>query len=252
MGAGASMSEPDIMPPACILLAGASGGLGQALRRTLAARFPHATLLTISRSDVQPVAVTQSHLKINLSEPGSVHATAQWLQSQPLANWVINCCGTLHWEGHLPEKNLAQCSGDALLHSISVNVLSHLHLAQALAPLLQRRSPLTWASLSAKVGSIEDNGLGGWYSYRMSKAALNMLVRNLSIEWGRKLDFCRVVAIHPGTTDTALSKPFQKNIAEDKLYSPALSAERVVSVLAGLKETDTGKLLFWDGTTIPW
>ncbi|WOX04980.1 SDR family NAD(P)-dependent oxidoreductase [Microbulbifer pacificus] len=245
------MNQPDNSPPACILVAGASGGLGVALCRELIARFPRATLLTVSRGEVQ-LAPTQSHLKTNLSDPESVAATAQWLQSQPLPNWVINCCGTLHWDGHLPEKNLLQCTDEALLRSISVNVLSHLHLAQALSPQLRRQSPLTWASLSAKVGSIEDNGLGGWYSYRMSKAALNMLVRNLSIEWGRKLDSCRVVAVHPGTTDTALSKPFQKNIAVDKLYAPALSAERVVSVIAGLQDSDTGKLLFWDGTTIHW
>lgn len=245
------MSQPENSSPECVLVAGASGGLGLAICRELIARFPRAKLLTVSRGEL-PIAPTQSHLKANLSDPESVPAAAEWLQSQPLPNWVINCCGTLHWDGHLPEKNLLQCTDDALFRSISINVLSHLHLAQALSPQLRRHSPLTWASLSAKVGSIEDNGLGGWYSYRMSKAALNMLVRNLSIEWGRKLDFCRVVAIHPGTTDTTLSKPFQKNIAADKLYSPVLSAERVVSVLAGLKESDTGRLLFWDGTSIPW
>lgn len=137
------MSEPEHTPPACIFLAGASGGLGSALCRELAGRFPDAILLTLSRSEVQPVAASQCRLQIDLSDPQLVQPVAKWLQSQPLPNRVIQCCGTLHWDGHLPEKNLAQCSDEALLHSMSVNLLSHLHLASALAPLLQRRSPLS-------------------------------------------------------------------------------------------------------------
>lgn len=246
------MQQAENTPPEVILVAGAGGGLGTALVEELSRRFPQAKLLTISRAHSASSGGQHSHYSADLSDPDTTVDVADWLRSEPLPNWVIHCSGILHWPDHLPEKNLQQCTDEALLHSISVNVLSHMHLAQVLAPLLQKRSPLTWASLSAKVGSIEDNHLGGWYSYRMSKAALNMLVRNLSIEWGRKLDSCRVVAIHPGTTDTALSKPFQQNISADKLYTPALSADRIVSVLEKLSDADTGKLLFWDGSQIPW
>ena len=246
------MPHSETTPPQSILLAGASGGVGAALCRELANRFPAATLLTISRTEVTPLAASHHHLISSLADPASVPDVTEWLRAQPLPNWVINCCGSLHWPGHSPEKNLQQCTDDGLQQSLTLNVLTHLHLAQAVAPLLQRRSPLTWASLSAKVGSIEDNQLGGWYSYRMSKAALNMLVRNLSIEWGRKVEDCRVVAVHPGTTDTPLSQPFQDNIPADKLYTPEQSASRIVDVLEGLPQSDSGKLLFWDGTTIPW
>lgn len=246
------MQQSGNTAPECILLAGAGGGLGAALAGELSRRFPQAQLLTISRVSSSSPAEPQNHLTATLSDATSVAAVSDWLRSKPVPNWVISCSGVLHWPDHQPEKNLQQCTDEALLQSISINVLSHLHLAQAVAPLLQRRAPFTWASLSAKVGSIEDNHLGGWYSYRMSKAALNMLVRNLSIEWGRKLDSGRVVAIHPGTTDTALSQPFQQNIPEGKLYTPALSADRIVSVLEQLSDADTGKLLFWDGSHIPW
>ncbi|WP_078084724.1 SDR family NAD(P)-dependent oxidoreductase [Microbulbifer mangrovi] len=246
------MQQAKNTPPETILVAGASGGLATALVEKLSRRFPRARLLTISRTGIASPAGRHSHHSVDLSNPETITDVTEWLRYESLPNWVIHCSGILHWPNHLPEKNLQQCKDEALLRSIAVNVLSHLHLAQALAPLLQKRSPLTWASLSAKVGSIEDNHLGGWYSYRMSKAALNMLVRNLSIEWGRKLDCCRVVAVHPGTTDTALSKPFQQNIPVDKLYSPAQSADRIVSVLEQLCDADTGKLLFWDGSQIPW
>lgn len=246
------MQHTVIDNPECILLAGASGGLGTALCHELVKQFPQACLLTISRAELAPLCASHQHLCAELDKADSVPVIADWLREQPLPNWVIDCCGMLHWPGHGPEKNLQQCRDEALLQSISLNVLTHLHLAQALAPLLQKRSPLVWASLSAKVGSIEDNQLGGWYSYRMSKAALNMLVRNLSIEWNRKVQDCCVVAVHPGTTDTPLSKPFQENIPEGKLYSPALSAERIVRVLAQLQPADNGKLLFWDGSPIPW
>ena len=246
------MSQSENIEPQSILIAGAGGGVGSALCRALSARFPAATLLTISRADVAALSAGHQHLVTSLAAPESVAEITEWLRARPLPHWVINCCGSLHWQGHRPEKNLQQCTDNALQESLTSNVLTHMHLAQAVAPLLQRRSPLTWASLSAKVGSIEDNHLGGWYSYRMSKAALNMLVRNLSIEWGRKLEDCRVVAVHPGTTDTPLSQPFQENIAADKLYTPEQSAHRIIDVLQRLPQADSGKLLFWDGTPIPW
>ncbi|GAA5524043.1 hypothetical protein Maes01_00595 [Microbulbifer aestuariivivens] len=242
--------------PRRILLAGVSGGIGTAISQQLAGRFPEAQLLSISRSAEPPAGLpVAEHLRADLTEPDSVPAAREFLADRGAPpDWVICCCGILHGGGggRGPEKALNQCEDRWLLESMRINVITHLHLAQALAPLLQRHCPLVWASLSAKVGSIGDNHLGGWYSYRMSKAALNMLVRNLSIEWGRRLERCCVVAIHPGTTDTGLSKPFQKNIAADKLYSAATSARRIVDVLANLDEARSGRLLFWDGEVLPW
>lgn len=118
--------------------------------------------------------------------------------------------------------------------------------------MLNRQRPVKWISLSAMVGSISDNRLGGWYSYRMSKASLNMFIRNLAIEWGRKAPGSLVVAQHPGTTDTHLSQPFQAGIAEGKLYSVELTASRLITVMQGLTAQQHGALLHWDGSVIPF
>ncbi|MDF1762872.1 MAG: cell-cell signaling protein CsgA, partial [Oleibacter sp.] len=118
--------------------------------------------------------------------------------------------------------------------------------------LVKRSKPIQWVSLSAMVGSIEDNSLGGWYSYRMSKAALNMFVKNLSIEWGRKAPGSIVAALHPGTTESPLSEPFQAGIAEGKLYSRAETAERLIRVMRELNPEQHGKLLHWDGSILPF
>ncbi|WP_323845178.1 SDR family oxidoreductase [Microbulbifer magnicolonia] len=242
--------------PATVMLAGASGGLARAIGSELVRCFPRVSLLTLSRGEVEPLARHDGrhrHLRVALGESSSIRDVETFLSEVGnLPDWVINCCGLLHDGEHGPEKSLDQCRDDWLLESMRVNVLTHLHLAQALGKLLQRRQPLLWASLSAKVGSIGDNHLGGWYSYRISKAALNMLVRNLAIEWGRRLESSCVVAIHPGTTDTALSKPFQENIPAGKLYHAELSAARIVEVLRRLSPPDSGQLLFWDGTPLPW
>ncbi|WP_193161393.1 SDR family NAD(P)-dependent oxidoreductase [Microbulbifer hainanensis] len=242
--------------PESVLVAGASGGLARALGAELVRRNPQVQLLTVSRGAKEGFvghSGSHEHLTTALDETASVDAAREFIAAQErLPDWVINCCGLLHTDTHGPEKSLEQCDDDWLLQSMQINVLTHLHLARALSPLLQRRSPMLWVSLSAKVGSIEDNRLGGWYSYRMSKAALNMLVKNLSIEWGRRVPGSCVVAIHPGTTDTELSKPFQANIPADKLYTPAQSAGRIVDVLEKLDAEDSGQLLFWDGSVLPW
>jgi NAD(P)-dependent dehydrogenase (short-subunit alcohol dehydrogenase family) len=158
----------------------------------------------------------------------------------------------LHGGWKMPEKSLSQLSDDWLQQSMAVNVLSHVHLAQAVESLVARRQPVRWMSLSAMVGSIEDNQLGGWYSYRMSKAALNMFIKTLSIEWGRKSPDSCVVALHPGTTDSGLSKPFQAGIAEGKLYSQKETAKRLISIMRNLTPAQHGRLLHWDGSEIPF
>jgi NAD(P)-dependent dehydrogenase (short-subunit alcohol dehydrogenase family) len=106
--------------------------------------------------------------------------------------------------------------------------------------------------LSAKVGSISDNRLGGWHSYRASKAALNMLVRNFAIEMAPRAPEAVIAALHPGTVDSALSKPFQRGVAPDKLFSPAQSAGYLLDVIDGLTPADSGGLFSWDGARIPY
>ncbi|MCO1333854.1 SDR family NAD(P)-dependent oxidoreductase [Microbulbifer sp. OS29] len=242
--------------PQTVLIAGASGGLAQAIGAEIVRRHPQITLMTLSRITVDMIpghTGERHHLSVSLEEAESIDIIENFMAEHSVPpDWVINCCGILHDDFHGPEKSLSQCDDHWLIQSMQINVLSHLHLARALDGFLQRRLPVLWVSLSAKVGSIGDNQLGGWYSYRISKAALNMLVKNLSIEWARKLEDSCVVAIHPGTTDTSLSKPFQSNLHPDKLYAPELSAKRIVDVLSQLSTAETGQLLFWDGSQLPW
>jgi len=108
------------------------------------------------------------------------------------------------------------------------------------------------AVISAKVGSIQDNRLGGWYSYRASKAALNMAIKTISLEWQYKVPNCCVAALHPGTTDTQLSAPFQANVAIKKLFSADQTAALLIDVIDNLNSKNSGRFWNWDGKEIPW
>ena len=112
--------------------------------------------------------------------------------------------------------------------------------------------PAVFATVSAKVGSIEDKRLGGWFSYRASKAALNMCLKTLAIEWRRSLPNVAVAALHPGTTDTDLSRPFQHNVPSGQLFTPAQSVSYMLDVLDGLNPADSGRFLAFDGEKLPW
>ena len=158
----------------------------------------------------------------------------------------------LHDDSIQPEKSLTQCDASSLKRLFEVNSIGPLMVAGALLPLHKRNRRFTFAALSAMVGSIEDNRLGGWYGYRASKAALNSFVKTLSNECRIKHPRASVVAIHPGTTDTELSRPFQRNVKPGKLYSADQTAERILNVLESLDTGQTGQFLNWDGTTIPW
>jgi NAD(P)-dependent dehydrogenase (short-subunit alcohol dehydrogenase family) len=227
-----------------VLVAGSSGGIGAAIADKLRADGDY--VLTISRFG-EP---SSSHLVCDLTKPESVDQVSKFLADRGPVDAVFCCTGILHGGWNMPEKSLLQLTSEWLQQNMLVNVQSHIHLAQAIAPQVKRTAPIKWVSLSAMVGSIEDNALGGWYSYRMSKAALNMFIRNLSIEWGRKAPGSVVVAQHPGTTDTGLSEPFQSGVAKGKLYSREQTASRLIVVMKKLSEKEHGKLLHWDGSVI--
>lgn len=174
-----------------------------------------------------------------------------YLKSQDrLPEAIISCTGFLHEADHLPEKKLTELDHKFFTRNMELNCYSHVLISQIIEQTYKRKDQLKLVCLSAKVGSISDNHLGGWYSYRMSKAALNMFIKTLSIEWSRSRPNSIVAALHPGTTDTTLSEPFQKRISPDKLYSSSLTAERIASVVANLNADDSGKLLFWDGSAL--
>lgn len=199
---------------------------------------------------------SSNHCSLDLTSTSSVEILAEFLNWQHsrgrVPSWFFHCSGILHDGEHSPEKGLSSIQGEWLMKSMAVNVLSHVHAAQAIAKVLSRNTPVRWASLSAMVGSISDNRVGGWHSYRMSKAALNMFIRGLDIEWRRKHRDNRVVAIHPGATESELSKPFREGLPPGRPFSAQLTAQRMIQIMTNLTQKQSGQLLHWDGSPLPF
>jgi NAD(P)-dependent dehydrogenase (short-subunit alcohol dehydrogenase family) len=151
-----------------------------------------------------------------------------------------------------PEKRLSQVRRAWLERSFAVNAWGPLLLAQAVEEGMPRQLPCHFASLSARVGSIGDNRLGGWYAYRAAKAAQNQLLRTLALEWQRRRPLATITLLHPGTTATALSAPFRGGVPAEKLFSPERAAEHLLDVLASQRPERSGAFLAWDGSPIPW
>lgn len=152
-------------------------------------------------------------VKLDVTDEAQISAAVEQIRSQvDRLHLAVNCVGILHDDTLQPEKSLRQLDGDRLLKYFQINSVGAALLAKHLLPLLSQRERSVFATISAKVGSIGDNQLGGWYGYRASKAALNMLIKTASIEYRRKNPQSIVVVLHPGTTDTQLSRPFQRNV----------------------------------------
>lgn len=236
-----------------IIVIGGSGGIGTALLREIRSRYPHAVVFATRQSALPTVddhlcsSIQWSTLDITSEE--QIRHFAQQFDS---ADWLINAAGLLHDQSRQPEKSLQRIDPEFFLRNMQINALSALLLAKHFtSPLQQSESP-RMAVLSAKVGSIGDNRLGGWHSYRCSKAALNMAVKNISIEWQRSMPKICVVALHPGTTDTELSTPFQRNVPTEKLFTPEYTAQCLVELMSRLQASDSGKFLAYDGTELSW
>lgn len=239
---------------------GAGGGLGIALIQECLARYPEMPILAVSRSKCP--AEFASHEQIQwqqteLTEESLSDLVANWQQRNVKLRGVLSTIGWLHqtdtehgeWQ---PERRIEQLNEAQLLEYFRVNAILPSLILKAVKPLLPKKEASWVIQLGAKVGSIGDNHLGGWYGYRASKAALNMLFKNAAIEFKRTHKQLCIGVIHPGTTDTELSKPFQERLPADKLYSAQLSAERICNVIDNLTPSDSGGFWFWDGELLPW
>lgn len=223
---------------------GANGGIGSAVADALALDDRFDSVISFSRSETSPVPV-------DITSEKSIEVAAIWLKEQGVTpSFIFVATGLLYDDNKGPEKSLRQLDADWLLKSYQVNAIGPALIAKYFLPLMERKEAIRFAVLSARVGSISDNHLGGWYGYRAAKAALNMMVRNLSIEWSRKNDRSIIVALHPGTVDTALSKPFQSNVPDGKLFDSHRAARQLLNVLDMLKPADSGKIFAWDGAEI--
>lgn len=238
-------------PKSTVGIVGASGGIGRALVELLTLEADVSEVHAFSRS---PVDWDQEKVRnhfLDLTDERSIDkAAADAAAASPL-DLVIVATGILHRDGELmPEKSMRELNSKALAEVLAVNTIGPALVAKHFLPKLRRHHKTVFAVLSARVGSIGDNRLGGWPSYRMSKSALNMLIRTMSIEQARLLPESIVVALHPGTVDTALSKPFSKRVEAPKLFPPELAATQLVKVINELEPKDSGGFFAYDGSTI--
>lgn len=219
------------------VVVGAGGGIGAALVRALQAR------------GCEVVGLSRSGDGLDVTDEASVKAAAERVGAP--ADMVIVATGLLHGDGVAPERSMRELDGLRLARLFAVNAIGPALVAKHFVPLLPREGRSVFAALSARVGSISDNRLGGWYGYRASKAALNQIIRTLAIEVARSRPHAAVVGLHPGTVDTGLSAPFQRGVPEGGLFTPEFAAERLLTVLDGLGPGDSGGCFAWDGERVP-
>ena len=242
--------------PLSALVVGARGGIGAAFVERLSYSEAIDHVFALSR-DREWVSQASGHHKVerlyaDLTDEESVFAVSERVKaSGGTLRFVINCSGLLHSSDLQPERSWRHLNIDTMRRVFDVNTFGVALLIKHVIPLLPRRQEAIFASLSARVGSITDNRIGGWYSYRASKAAQNMIVKTAAIEAARSYPQLTLVALHPGTVDTALSEPFTRRLPDHhEVFSPQTSCQRLCEVMTDLTPDQTGQHLAWDGSPI--
>lgn len=244
-------------PLIAALIVGAGQGIGlEFVQQLLHSDRVDRLYATYRNSQSELLAIADPRLRclsMDITDEAQIATVVQDIQAETAAlHYVINCVGVLHEDAMQPEKSLRQLNADQLIRYFQVNSIGAVLLAKHIQPLLKHRDRAILATISAKVGSIGDNQLGGWYGYRASKAALNMFMRSTAIAYKRTCPRTIVVTLHPGTTDTQLSKPFQRNVPPEKLFTVDRTVKQLLTVLAQLQESDSGEFFSWDGSRLPW
>ena len=229
---------------------GASGGIGRAFVEHLSERAEVVSVHACSRSGAAFEADKVTSLSLDFMDEPSVESCAETIREAGGVNLIVIATGMLHDEGVAPEKSLKDIGIADFSQILQINTIGPALVLKYFLPLIPKDKRSVTTALSARVGSITDNGLGGWYAYRASKSALNMVIKNAAIETGRRYKQAVIAGIHPGTVDTDLSKPFQGNVPEGKLFSPEYSTACMLNVLNGLGAEDSGKCFDYAGQEI--
>ena len=233
-----------------ISILGGSGAIGSSFTLQLSFSYPNATINVFSRQLPEKMLPNVIYNIINYQDETSIEESALVASKDKPIDMVIIATGILHEGKLMPEKSLKDISAEKLQRLFEVNTIVPLLIAKHFLPKLSRETRSIFATLSARVGSISDNQLGGWYSYRASKAALNMIIKNIAIEISRFNKKAIIVGLHPGTVDSNLSKPFQGNVPYGKLFTPEYSTQKLLEVLTSLTSKQSGKCFAWDGKEI--
>jgi len=236
-----------------VAVIGASGDIGRALVNHLIAESHVDRIYAFSRSEVVFDSTKVQTAQIDLQDEKTIVDAAAVASSTTRLDITIVATGILHdGKDFQPEKSLRALDANAFARAFAINATGPALIAKHFLPHIRRDRKTVFAALSARVGSIADNHLGGWYAYRASKAALNMLLRTTAIEIARRHKEAVIIGLHPGTVDTDLSKPFQTNVPQGKLFSPSFSSGKLLQVINERTAGDSGKIFAWDGQEIPY
>ena len=239
------------------VIIGAGHGIGLALFNELQQTVPGIRLLATYRDEERADGLLSSAkpgqtFRLTPTDEQELKAFSEHTEEIPgKLHLMINTTGWLHNDAYRPEKSLRQINVDQMLEYFKVNAITSALLGKYFMPQFRHKEESCFASISAKVGSIEDNRIGGWYGYRSSKAALNMIKRTMAVEFTRSGCRCNLLAVHPGTTITELSRPYIKN-TKLKLHEPRQSAINILRVIQDQDFSPEARFFSWDGTELPW
>ena len=232
-----------------VAIIGASGAIGNAFVEHYSNDQSVKNVFTFSRKKQTYKNQKIQSFELDIENQNSIQNAAEKIKDKSI-NHIIVATGILHSESFGPEKSIKDINHDSMTKVMSINTIGPSLVGRYFIPLLTKDTKSVLAFLSARVGSISDNKLGGWYSYRASKTALNQIIKNFSIELKRTNPNAIVLGLQPGTVDSNLSEPFKKNVAKGKLFTPEQSRELLSNVIENATTNDSGNLLAYDGETI--
>jgi|TARA_A200000113_G_scaffold219805_1_gene229006 NAD(P)-dependent dehydrogenase (short-subunit alcohol dehydrogenase family) len=234
-----------------VAVIGSSGAIGNSISKLLKSEISVESVYNFSRSAISESSEKEKNIYIDIENEDSIIESIKKIPKDIKFDLIFVATGILHNDEDIyPEKSIKDISGNKLKKVLMVNTIGPALIGKYFIPFLNKNNKNVFAFLSARVGSISNNKIGGWYSYRASKSALNQIIKNFSIEIKRSNPNSIFVGLQPGTVKSNLSKPFQKNVNSKNLFSPDYSAKKLIDVINNLSIEDTGKLFAWDGEEI--